>query len=331
MRQKILVTGGAGFLGSHVVQLLLQTGHEVHVLDDFSNGKMLHLESLRNDPRLTIQRGTVTSKADVAAAFEGCTAVIHLAVLDLRQSIKDPEGVNDAIVNGTLNCLQQARERQIEVFLNCSSSEVFGSAVYTPMDERHPLKPETPYAAAKASQDLYVFSYGRTYNLPWITVRPFNMYGPNSHWQGFRGELIPKLIVRALNRQPLVVFGDGKQTRDFIYVKDAAEAIVLTLQNKDVRTQSINICSGVETSIKSIATTICQCFGLDPDQFIQHQPQRPGDVSRHLGDNSRMKSVLRLARTTPLETGIAETIKWFKSLPYAPKQLLADEVLRSWE
>jgi UDP-glucose 4-epimerase len=328
---KIVVTGGAGFLGSHVVRLLLEKSYEVHVLDDFSNGKMLHLEGVKHHPGLTVQRGDITNRQDVVIAFEGCEAVIHLAVLDLRQSIKDPERVNDVIVNGTLNCLQQARRNQMQVFLNCSSSEVFGSAAYTPMDEKHPLNPETPYAAAKAAQDLYVFSFGRTYHLPWVTVRPFNMYGPNSHWQGFRGELIPKMIVRAMNRQPLVIFGDGEQTRDFIYVKDAADGIVATLENDVVRTQSINLCSSTETSIKTIALTICQYFQLDPAEFVQRQLERPGDVMRHFGDNSRMKELLGFIPPTPLQQGIVETIEWFKSLPYQPHELLATEVLRNWE
>jgi UDP-glucose 4-epimerase len=331
VRERVVVTGGAGFLGSHVAEALLQSGREVVVLDDFSNGKMLHLDGIRNDPRLTIVRGDVTNKADVARAFDGSTAVIHLSVLDLRRSIKEPEHVNRVIVDGTLNCLEAALKNRMRVFLNCSSSEVFGSAAYVPMDEQHPLRPETPYAAAKVAQDMYVFSFGRTYQLPWVTLRPFNMYGPHSHWQSFRGELIPKMIVRAMNGKPLVIFGDGSQTRDFIYVKDAARAMVAVLDNESVRGRDLNICSGEETSIKTIATMICKSFGLDPASAIEVQPARPGDVARHLGDNRNFKAVMGFGPQVGIEQGLAETVAWFRGLPFSPQELLAGEVLRNWE
>ena len=206
MRNKnILVTGGAGFLGSHLVRLLLEKENKVTILDDFSHGKELHLKEIVKNPNLKVIKGDITNIDDVKKAFENGQVVFHFAVLDLRQSIKEPQRVNDVIVDGTLNCLNVARDNKIELFVNCSSSEVFGTAQYIPMDEKHPLLPETPYAASKVAQDMYTFSFGRTYGLPWTTVRPFNMYGPNSHWQGFRGELIPKMIVRAMNKQPLVI------------------------------------------------------------------------------------------------------------------------------
>ncbi|HET9234132.1 MAG TPA: NAD-dependent epimerase/dehydratase family protein, partial [Candidatus Eisenbacteria bacterium] len=244
MHKRFVVTGGAGFLGSHVVRLLLARGDEVVVLDDFSNGKQAHLKPLKDNPRLRVMTGDITRLPDVETAFQGAHTAIHLAVLDLRESIKNPKRVNQVIVDGTLNCLEVAARSGITLFLNCSSSEAYGSAVYVPMDEKHPLNPETPYAAAKVAQDMYVRSYGKTYNLPWTTIRPFNMYGPNSHWQGFRGEVIPKMIVRAMNRQPLVVFGDGAQTRDFIYVEDAARAVLAVADNARCLGETINFCTG---------------------------------------------------------------------------------------
>ena len=140
--KRIIVTGGAGFLGSHVVQLLLEKDNQVVVFDDFSNGKSLHLESFAKHSQLEVFRGDVTNQDDVESAFKDCQIVIHLAVLCLRQSIKEPQRVNEVIVQGTLNCLEAARLNQAELFLNCSSSEVYGSANYIPMDEGHPLHPE---------------------------------------------------------------------------------------------------------------------------------------------------------------------------------------------
>ena len=329
--KNIVVTGGAGFLGSHVVRLLLEAGNKVTILDNFSHGKELHLKGIANDTNLKIIKGDITHLNDVTNAFENCQIAIHLAVLDLRQSIKEPEKVNDVVVNGTLNCLNVARKNNFELFVNCSSSEVFGTAQYIPMDEKHPLLPETPYAASKVAQDMYTFSFGRTYGLPWTTVRPFNMYGPHSHWQGYRGELIPKMIVRAMNKKPLVIFGEGDQTRDFIYVEDAAKGILDVANNKSCLNKSVNICTGKETTIRKIAETICNEFSLDPEIYIQKQAPRPGDVMRHLGDNSNFKQLTGYLPDTTIEEGIRETISWFKSLPLSPEELLNQEVLRSWE
>lgn len=329
--KKVAVTGGAGFLGSHVVGELLANHNAVVVLDNFSNGKMQHLEPWQDNPDLTIIRGDITEKNDVTKAFQGTDVVIHLAVLGLRQSIKDPMRVSDVIVKGTLNCLNAALDNKIDLFVNCSSSEAYGSAHYVPMDENHPLVPETPYAAAKVAQDMYVSSYGRTYQLPWLTVRPFNMYGPHSHWQGLRGELIPKMIVRAMNLQPLFVFGDGGQTRDFIYVEDAARTITAVAGMPECQSRTINICSGKETSILKIAELIAESFSLDPATAIQKQNARPGDVRRHLGGNAQLKRFVNPESFVSIEEGIARTIAWFKSLPDSPEVLLSQEKVRAWE
>jgi len=331
MTMRVVVTGGAGFLGSHVVRLLLEDKNDVVVIDDFSNGKLAHLDSLMGDPRLRIERGDITRQEDVSRAFEGCHRVIHLAVLDLRQSIKEPGRVSQVNILGTINCLEAARRNKVELFLNCSSSEVYGSAVYVPMDEQHPIRPETPYAASKVAQDMVVYSYGCTYGLPWTTFRPFNMYGPNSHWQGFRGELIPKMIVRAMNRLPLVILGDGHQTRDFVFVEEAARALIAVFDNPDSLFKPINFCSGTEVSIRRIAETLCRHFQLDPAEFIRNKTSRPGDVRRHLGDNSQFRELFGFVPRIDIEEGLRLTIDWFKSLPFKPEELLSEEVERNWE
>lgn len=332
--KRVVVTGGAGFLGSHVVRNLLED-NDVVVLDDFSNGKEMHLEACKADPRLgarlTVIRGSITNGDDVKRAFDGAQVVIHLAVLGLRQSIKEPRRVNHVIVDGTMTCLDVAVANGVELFLNCSSSEVYGSAVRVPMDEDHPLLPETPYAAAKVAQDMYVASYGRTYGLAWTTIRPFNMYGPNSHWQGFRGELIPKMIVRAMNDKPLVIFGKGDQTRDFIYVEDAARAVAAVADTPECRGEEINFSTGREVSVRRIAELICASLGRDPATAIETQPPRPGDVMRHLGGNDKFKRLLGFVPETTIEEGIEKTVAWFRSLPYTPEELLSGEVLRAWE
>lgn len=334
MVEEVIITGGAGFLGSHVAKLMLDIGYKVIIFDDFSNGKNMHLKGLKDNTKLFIIKGDLTKKQDIEnleKSFKNLSAIIHLAVLGLRQSIKDPHRVNEVIVNGTINVLDMALRKNIKLFLNCSSSEAYGTAEYVPMDEKHPLNPETPYAAAKVAQDMYVGSYGRTYGLPWLTVRPFNMYGPNSHWQGVRGELIPKMIVRAINKKPLIIFGEGNQTRDFLYVEDAAQGIATVLKNPKKVNTVINLCFGVETSVIKIATIICNYFNLDPEKYIIKQPPRPGDVLRHLGDNSKFFNLYKFKPRIKIEEGMAKTIDWFKSLPFEPEELLSQEIPRNWE
>jgi UDP-glucose 4-epimerase len=327
----ILVTGGAGFLGSHVVHELLQAGHRVRVVDDFSTGKEMHLAALRENPLLSIVRGDITLEKDIEPAFEDIEVVIHLAVLSLRHSIRDPLRVAEVIGRGTLNCLLLARERGVELFLNCSSSEVYGSAVRAPMDEDHPLNPETPYAAAKAAQDFYVRSFGETFGLPWVTVRPFNMYGPNSHWEGPSGELIPKMIVRAMNGKKLQIYGDGMQTRDFLFVQESARAFLAVMSSPACWGTCYNLCTGVETSVLEIAQALCEAFHLDPKETLEWVPSRPGDVRRHLGDSTRIRSRLGLSFDVTLREGILTTVDWFRSLPLSPEDLLSQEVEKNWE
>jgi UDP-glucose 4-epimerase len=328
---RVLVTGGAGFLGASLVPLLLRRGYEVVVIDDFSNGKESHLAAVRDHPKLTVHRGNILVRADVERACQGCDAIIHLAVLCLRQSICDAVRVTEVIVNGTLNCLQVALERRLKLFLNCSSSEVLGTAKRIPMNEDHPLNPETPYAAAKVAQDMLVRSYGSTYGLPWSTIRPFNMYGPNSHWQGHRGELIPKMIVRALNKCPLIIFGDGKQSRDFLFVEEAAQAVCKLLECDRALGQTVNFCTGVDTSVGRIAELICDNFGFDPRKMIEYQEARPGDVQRHVGDVTRFNELFGFVPKVSVQEGLVRTIEWFKSLPIPPQTMLAQMATRNWE
>lgn len=330
-RKRIVVTGGAGFLGSHVVPQLLDQDREVVVIDNFSNGKKEHLAPYADDPRLEIIEGDITRPEDVRRAFYGCRQVIHLAVLDLRQSIKEPQRVSEVNIMGTINCLEAALRNRVELFLHCSSSEVYGSGVYVPMDEAHPFRPETPYAASKIAQDMYVQSYGRVYGLPWAILRPFNMYGPNSPWEGVRGELIPKMIVRAMNGFPLVIFGDGDQTRDFVYVKETARALLALADHPEAWSRCLNFCSGRETPVRRIAEIICRQFGLNPERYIRREDPRPGDVRRHLGDSSQFRSFFGFTPEVGIDEGIGLTIEWFKSLPLKAEELLSGEVLRNWE
>ena len=307
---RVLVTGGAGFLGSNVAAALLKDDYSVVILDNFSNGKMLHLEKIKNHPNLKIVRGDIVQKDVVRDAMKDCQYVIHLAVLDLRQSIKEPAKVNDVIVNGTMNCLEVSLENDIRLFLNCSSSEVYGTANYIPMDEKHPLHPETPYAAAKVAQDMYVYSYGRTYGLQWTTIRPFNMYGPNSHWQRFRGELIPKMIVRAMNDQPLPITGNGTETRDWTYVEDIVDGLLRMGIKEEAIGEAINLGSGHDHHVKDMAEMINGLTGNKSG--IKYTERRDWDVKTSLLSSiEKAQNILGYKPKMGFKDGLKKTHQWF--------------------
>lgn len=329
--KRVLVTGGAGFLGSHIVPLLLSNENEAVVLDNFSNGRRENLDPVKDHSNLKIIEGDVTEIKDVQEAMKNVEVIIHLAVLDLRQSLKEPLKVNEVIVNGTLNCLMEAAKNNVELFVNLSSSETYGAAVYVPMDEKHPMEPTNPYAAAKIAQDMYVSSFGITYGLPWMTARSFSMYGPNSYWEGIRGEVIPKMIVRAMNKKPLIIYGEGNQTRDFTYVQDVARTVINMAAIPEFQGNVVNVCKGEGTSIRKIAELITNSFALNPDEYILNQPARPGDVLRQCGDNTKLSRYLDVNKFKEIEEGIDSTVEWFKSLPLDPEAMLSQEKTRAWE
>jgi UDP-glucose 4-epimerase len=157
------------------------------------------------------------------------------------------------------------------------------------------------------------------------------MYGPNSHWQGYRGELIPRMITRAMNRKPLVIFGNGRQTRDFVYVEDAARAVIAIAENNSCLNKCINFCSGTETSVRKIAEMICECFDINPEEFIENRAPRPGDVMRHLGSSKMCQKLIGLIPDVNIKDGIRQTCEWFKSLPYTAEELISQERIINWE
>jgi len=329
--KRIVVTGGAGFVGSNLLPHLLRENNRVVVFDNFSNGKMENLVDLKGDPNLQIVKGDARNADEVKHAFQGAQVIIHLCCQGVRQAIKDPQYVNDVIVGGTLNCLEAAVENKVELFFNVSSVAVYGKAKYFPVDEEHSMSPVSAYGIAKAAQDLYVRNYGFFRDLPWLTLRFTAMYGPHSHWESYSGEVIPRMVIRAMNRQPLLVFGEGTQTRDFLYVGDAVKAILALLDAPQCQGEIFNYGSKTETSIIEIAETICRQFGMQPASGIQKLPMRPGDSARVVCDHTKFKNRLGFSPGTAMDDGLRSTIEWFATLPYPPEKLLADVTVKNWQ
>ncbi|HVT28295.1 MAG TPA: NAD-dependent epimerase/dehydratase family protein, partial [Lacipirellulaceae bacterium] len=275
--KRILVTGGAGFIGSHLVDQLPDC--RVRVLDDLSTGKAENLASAYKQSDVEFVRGDIRDRSLVADLVRECDVVFHLACRGVRHSIGHPIESHQVNAEGALLLLEESRRAGVKRFVHVSSSEVYGTARYAPMDEHHPTFPETVYGAAKLAGDAYARAYHQTYGLATTVVRPFNNFGPRSHHEGDCGEVIPRFVVWALNGQRPVVFGDGTQTRDFIYVEETARWLRRVAECDALIGQTINLGSGKETSVLDLARTVYETVGLDVPE-PDFQPQRPGDVRR---------------------------------------------------
>lgn len=327
---RVLVTGGAGFIGSNLVDTLLANGAEhVRVLDNLVNGTRQNLAHLSEDARVTLQVGDIRDEAARTSALYGVDIVYHLACLGVRHSLHEP--VENHLVNasGTLGMLMSAREVAVERFIYVSTSEVFGTAQYAPMDERHPTWPETVYGGGKLAGEAYARAFYRTYGMDTVVVRPFNTYGPRSHFEGDSGEVLPRTIVRLLAGRRPVIFGDGEQTRDFMHVNDTAAALALLGRNPGVAGQTINLGSGTEVTMNVLCDAVATAVGR-PDLTPEHVEARPGDVRRLLGDPTLMHSLTGFAPTVDFDHGVAQLVDWFKSSRENAADQLARMSDRNW-
>jgi UDP-glucose 4-epimerase len=307
--KRILVTGGAGFIGGHLVDVLARD-NQVTVLDDFSVGSE---ENLGRTGRVAIVHADVRDRNAMRAAVQKADVVFHLATVCLRVSLSDP--MRTHLVNdlGTLEVLLAARDCGVQRFVYVSSSEVYGSARWTPIDEDHPTFPTTPYGASKLAGEAMTFSFQHTYGLPAVVVRPFNTYGPRSHMDGPSGEVIPRFVRRALANRPLVVFGDGLQTRDFTWIEDTVRGIVLAAGCDELVGDCVNIARGEETSVLRLAELITRRTASRAPMV--HLDGRPGDVRRQRANPDRARDVLGFDAEVGIEEGVGRYIDWVKSRP----------------
>lgn len=312
-----MISGGAGFIGSHLAEEYVKKGHTVKVLDDFSSGNINNIRGLFNYRNFKLIRGDIRNKEVVEKAMDSVDVVFHLAAqVHVDKSIIDPRYVFEVNTFGTLNILDSALENDVELVIYASSSEVYGSAQYVPMDEKHPLNPASPYAASKAAADRLCFAYYNTYKLPVVIVRCFNTYGPRQSDTGYAAA-IPKFIRRVMQGLPPVVYGDGKQTRDYMYVKDAVKAYNLVLNSYENPVgKTINFGTGREVSIKELTDKIISLFGRKRKIKPIHVASRPGEVKRLCADISLAKKELGFEPEYDIVKGLKEFIKWYKAGRY---------------
>jgi UDP-glucose 4-epimerase len=326
---RALVTGGAGFIGSHLVERLLACGDQVTVLDDFSSGTRDNLADASRLGELQIVEGSVLDGPAVATAMRGCRQVFHLAVQCVRRSLGQPIENHTVNATGTLLVLDEARRQRIDRFVYCSSSEVYGNCGDQWLNEvTSQCKPVTVYGAAKLAGEYYTSAYHQTYGLSTVIVRPFNSYGPREHDRGDLAEVIPRFVARVLNGQPPVIFGNGTNGRDFTYVTETASGIALTAQADTLIGRTVNLAYGRMLTIRDVAQSVARACGRPDLEPIFIEP-RPGDVMALQADTALARQFLGFAATIDFEAGLRRYIDWLRQRHPDPAALLEAEV-RNW-
>ncbi len=322
---RVLVTGGAGFIGSHLVDALLAEGHAVTVLDDFSTGNLDNLAAAEASGRLQLLRGSIMDSAAVAAAMAGCELVFHLAVQCVRRSLGNPRESHDVNATGSFNVLEAARALGVRRVVYCSSSEVYGNSSDGLLGEETPCRPVTVYGAAKLAGELYADAYRQTYGLETVIVRPFNAYGPRAPERGMRAEVIPRFLIRALCGLPPVIFGDGSNGRDFTYVAEVARGLLLAGLAPQAAGVTLNIAYGRMMTVREVAEVVLRATGRNDLSAALHTA-RPGDVHKLHADNRRAEALLGYRPRIRFEDGVARYVAWFTARHPDASALLEDSV-----
>jgi UDP-glucose 4-epimerase len=304
---RFLVTGGAGFIGSNLVRSLLGLG-EVSVVDNLSTGKFENISELVSGNRVTFLRHSVTNLEELKIAFSGIDCVFHQAALPrMIGSIREPLSCHKVNATGTLNVLLAARDSGVEKVVYASSSSVYGDDVVLPIKEDFRPEPRSPYAISKLMGEYYCKVFSDLYGLKTVSLRYFNVYGPNQDPSSQYSAVIPIFIIKLLNGERPVIFGNGEQTRDFVYVGDVVKANIQAMK-KEV-SGVYNVGRGKETSINELYQKISNSLGSDiPPLYSQ---AREGDILDSCGDISKAREFLEYEPVFDLETGIKETVEWY--------------------
>ena len=308
--RKVLVTGGAGFLGSHLVPQLLKEGHSVTVFDNLSAGKLENLEGVLDHPKFVFQRGDIRDKTIPNEVFDGVDSIIHLAALiDISASVADPIQNHEINVDGTFNMLHLAIKHNVKRFVFASSTAVYGDLKTLPLQENIALRPISPYAASKVAGEAYCSAFASCFGLETIVLRFFNIYGLRSENSPYSG-VITKFLQRLIKGEALTIDGDGEQNRDFIYVSDVVKAVILALDHGGLKGEVFNVCTGVPTSINQLASTLKTVTGKSLK--VKYGPARLGDIRSNYGDPAKAKENLRFRASVDLTEGLQMLYEEFK-------------------
>ena len=301
-----LVTGGAGFIGSHIVDELLFRGHEVIVVDNFSTGRHKNLQVNDN---LKFVHGTITDIKLLKDMCESVDGIFHeAAIVSIPLSIKDPVTTSDVNIHGTHKILIAARDAGIKKVIFASSCSVYGEQIRDLQNEALPSYPKTPYAVSKFSGEKLMKLFSDLYGMKNISLRYFNVYGPRQDAKSEYSAVVPKFITKILKQKQPFIYGDGTQTRDFVYVKDIAKANLVAMEKSPCGI--FNIASGIGTNINTLGETISKIVGVEFSPF--YQPKRNGEIINSVGDISLAKNTFGYSPSYTLYEGLKETIEWYK-------------------
>ncbi|MCL5996872.1 MAG: SDR family oxidoreductase [Chloroflexi bacterium] len=300
-----LVTGGAGFIGSHLVAELLRRGERVRVLDNLSTGWQENLTAVGSDVDLVM--GDIRDPDAIRRAVAGVDYVLHHAALvSVPQSMANPSATHDVNVTGTLNVLNAARESGVKRVVLASSCSVYGDSDALPLRETTPTRPLSPYAASKLAGEVYCQTFTAAYGLGTVALRYFNIYGARQNPNGDYAAVIPKFIARMTAGQAPIIFGDGQQTRDFVHVSDVVRANLLACQHPDAVGKVFNIASGRNVSLLDLVNELNT--SLKTHYSPEFKPARPGDILHSSGDSGRIAALLGYRTSTSLSDGLVRTL-----------------------
>lgn len=311
-RIKVLVTGGAGFIGSHLVDKLVNNDYKVRVLDNLSTGNISNIQGHIDSGKIEFIQGDITDGETVKKCAHGVDAILHLAaVVSVPFSVANPKLTYDTNVNGTINLLASLAQQKVGKFVFISSCAVYGEPQYLPIDEKHPTNPISPYADSKLLGEYYSLGFHENNLLKVAALRFFNVYGLRQGLNDYSG-VITKFVDQIKQGLPLTIFGDGSQTRDFIHVSDIVNAIVGCLENDKAAGQIFNVGSGKVTSIEELGKTLLRLAGSDLP--INHATPRAGDIKHSYGNPSKLAEFLDVKAAKKFDDGLREILVHAKVL-----------------
>jgi UDP-glucose 4-epimerase len=312
---KYLVTGGAGFIGSHIASKLLEQGGSVRVLDNFSTGKRENLEELRqqfNGNQFEVLEGDLRDAARVEEAVRGVEVIFHEgAFISVPQSMQEPQACFDVNITGTSRLLDTARAAGVRRVVLASSAAVYGESDALPLIEETLPQPLSPYAVSKRVKEMYAELFTDSFGLEVVALRYFNVYGPRQRPDSMYAAAVPIFARRLLDGKPVTVYGDGGQTRDLINVHDVVRANLIASEHPNAAGKIFNVCTGVETRLLDLLDVMYELVpNSPPPQFVA---SRPGDIYRSVGSPQKARDILGFQAEVPLVDGLKETLEWMRA------------------
>ncbi len=314
----ILITGGAGFIGSNLCEYFINKGHHIFCLDNFATGHRHNIEALLSHPNFTLIEGDIRNLKDCERAVQGCDFVLHQAALgSVPRSINDPITTNEVNISGFLNMLQASRDAKVKRFIYAASSSTYGDSVVIPKEEDKIGKPLSPYAITKYVNELYADIFSKTYGMETIGLRYFNVFGRKQDPNGAYAAVIPKFVMQLISHESPIINGDGNYSRDFTYIDNIIQIneLAMSTQNKDAVNTVYNAAFGDRTTLNDLVRYLKQSLAKFDSKIadvpIIYGPNRAGDIPHSLASISKAKDLLGYNPKFSMQEGLNEAVKWY--------------------